>query len=226
MPVHGRPKPHIFRSYAQKPPVDARKDPSTSGASDATDTQDVGKANSAAPFIPESRFAVEGRFEDGSLAYPNASVEASFEINRMYRACHQDTSANIQSKGEPQRTRRGVAFFLSIGAGNSAMIPPGLGYLEMEYRKTKSRLMGNSHGHMLQITNEKGPNQDTRYCRLDVRNKDIQRIASDEEKVDGNGKETLRIIEAVAKEYLAQADVDEELHKLAGHLVRLRRKGP
>ena len=44
--------------------------------------------------------------------------------------------------------------------------------------------------------------------------------------MDGNGKETLKMIEAVTKEYLAQVDVDEELHKLAGHLIRLRRKRP
>ena len=81
---------------------------------------------------------------------------------------------------------------------------------------------------MLRMTDENGPYRDTIYYRLDVRSMDIQRIAADEEKVDGNGKETLRIIEAVTQDYLAQADVDEELqelHKLAGHLVRLRRKG-
>ena len=144
----------------------------------------------------------------------------------MYKACHQDTYANIQSKGEPQGTRSGVAFFLSIGAGNSAMIPSGLEDRDTKYRKIMSSLSEDSHAHMLQITDEKGPCQDTLYCRLDVRSKDIQRIASADEKVDGNRKETLRMIEAVTKEYLAQADVDEELHKLAGHLVRLRRKRP
>ena len=105
------------------------------------------------------------------------------------------------------------------------MIPTNLENPETKFRETKSWLTENSHEHMLQITNEKGLYRDTLYCRLDVHNKDIQRIASDEEKVDGNGKETLRMIEAVTKEYLAQADVDEELHKLAGHLVRLLRKG-
>ena len=226
VPVHERPKPHIFRSYAQAPPVNGSRHPSTPGASDATEIQDKAIENSAAPFIPGSRFTVEGRFEDGSLDYPNPSVEAFFEVKRMYKAYHQDTYANIQSKGEPRGTRSGVAFFLSIGAGNSAMIPSGLEDRKTEYRKIMSSLTEDSHAHMLQITDKKGPYQDTLYCRLDVRSKDIQRIASEDEKVDGNGKETLRMIEAVTKEYLAQADVDEELHKLAGHLVRLRRKRP
>lgn len=104
------------------------------------------------------------------------------------------------------------------------MIPSGLKDHETEHRKTMSSLTEESHAHMLQITDEKGPYRDTLYCRLNVCSKDIQRIASADERVDGNGKETLRMIEAVTKEYLAQADVDEELHKLAVHLVRLRRK--
>ena len=87
------------------------------------------------------------------------------------------------------------------------MIPSGLEARETEYRETRSLLTENSHANMLRITNEKGPYRDTLYCRLDVRTKEIQRIASDDEKVDGNGKETLRMIEAVTKEYLAQVDV-------------------
>ena len=203
------------RSYAQKPPVNGSRHSSTSGASDATETQDEAKENSATPFIPGSRFTGEGRFEDGSLDYPNPSVEAFFEVNRMYKAYHQDTYAKIQSKGEPQATRSGVAFFLIIGAGNSAMIPSGLENRETEYLETKSFLTEDSHAHILQITDKKGPYRDTLYCRLDVRSQDIRRIASDDEKVDGNGKEMLRMIEAVTKEYLEQANVDEELHKLA-----------
>ena len=224
MSVHGRRKPHIFRSYAQKPPVNGSRHPSTSRASDATETQEVAYIYSPAPFIPGSVFTVGGRFEDGSLDYPNPSVEAFFEVNRVYKIYHRDTYANIQSNGEAQGTRSGVALLLSIGAGNSAMIPSRLEDREMEYRERISSLTESSHANMLRMTDEKGAYRDNLYHRLDARSKDIQRIAPDDEMVDGNGKETLGMIEAVTKEYLAQADVDEELHKLAGHLVRLRRK--
>lgn len=226
MSVHGRRKAHIFRSYAQKSPVNGSRHPSISGASDGEETQDEAKINSAAPFVPGSQFTINGSFEDGSLDYPNPSVEAFFEVNRMHKAYHQDTYANIQSKGEPQGTRSGVTFFLSIGAGNSAMIPSVLEDRGTEYRETMSSLTESSHAQMLQITDEKRLYRDTLYHRLDVRSKDIQRIAPDDEKVDGNGKGTLRMTEAVTKQYLAQADEDEELHKLASHLVRLRRKRP
>ena len=226
MPVHGQRKPHIFRSYAQKPPVNGSRHPSTSGAPNSRETQEGANINSPAPFIPGPVFTVEGRFKDGNLDYPNPSVEAFFEVNRMYKIYHGDTYANIQSNGEHQGTRSGVSFFLSIGAGNSAMIPSGLGVHEKEYREDLSSLTESSHARMLQLTDEKGPYRDTLYHRLDVRSEDIWGIAPDDEKVDGNGKKTLEMIEAVTKKYLAQANVDEELHKLAGHLVRLRRKRP
>ena len=143
--VYGRPKPHIFRSYAQKPPVNGSGHPSASGASDTTETQDEVKINSAASFIPGSLFTIEGRFEDGMLDYLNPSVVAFLEVNRMYKAYHQDTYANFQSEGEPQGTRSGVAFLLSIGAGNSAMIPSGLEDRETKHRERMSSLTENSH---------------------------------------------------------------------------------
>ena len=144
----------------------------------------------------------------------------------MYKAYHQDTYANIQSKGEHQGPRSGVSFFLSIGAGNSAVVPSGLEDHEKEYRDDLSSLMESSHVQMLQLTDENGSYRDTLYHRLDVRSEDIWGIAPDDEKVDGNGIKTLAMIEAVTGKYLAQAGVDEELHKLAGYLVRLRRKRP
>ena len=77
---------------------------------------------------------------------------------------------------------------------------------------------------MLWNTNQKGLYHSTPYYRLDVCGKDIQRIAFDEWKVNVDGNETLRTIEAITIEYLGQAGVDEDLHRLAEHLVRLRRK--
>ena len=224
MPVHGQRKPHVFRSYAQNPPVNESRHPSTSGAPNSRETQEEANINSPAPFIPGTKFTAGGRFKDGNLDYPNPSVEAFFEVNRMYKIYHGDTYANIQRNEETQGTRSGVALLLSIGAGNSAMIPPGLEDREMEYRERISSLTKSSHANMLRMTDEKGSYRDTLYHRFDVRSEDIQGIAPEDEKVDGNGKKTLAMIEAVTKDYLAQADVEEELHKLAGHLVRLRRK--
>ena len=106
------------------------------------------------------------------------------------------------------------------------MIPSGLEDHEKGYREDLSSLTESSHEKMLQITNEKGPYRDTVYHRLDVRSKDIWGIDPDEKEVGGNGEKTLKMIEAVTEKYLAQANVDEELHKLAGHLVRLRCKRP
>ena len=104
------------------------------------------------------------------------------------------------------------------------MISSGLEDHEKKYREILSALTEGRHARMLQLTNEKGPYRNTLYLRLDVRNKYIWGIAPDDEKADGNGKKRLAMIEAVTDNYLAQAGVDEALHKLAGHLVRLRRK--
>ena len=120
----GHAKPHIFQSYDQAPPVTRTKHPNISGASGAIETHDGAKVTSTVPSYFEPVVTVEGRFGDGSLDYPNPSVEAFFEVRDMDKAYLPDTDANIQSKGEPQGTRSGVALFLSIGAGNPAIILP------------------------------------------------------------------------------------------------------
>ncbi len=222
--VDGHAKPHIFRSYDQAPPATGTRHPNTLGTSGATEYHDIREATSAVPLYFEPVAPVKGKFGDGSLDYPNPSVEAFFEVNDMHKAYLKGKDANNQSKGEPQGTRNGVAFFLSIGAGSSATIPTGLEDPETKVRETNPYLTENSHAHMLRMTNQKSPYQSTPYYRLNVSGKDIQGIAFDEWKVTGDGNETLRTIEAITEGYLGQAGVDEHLHKLAEHLVRLRRK--
>ena len=157
----GHAKPHIFRSYDQAPPVTGTRHPTTSGTAGSTEYHDIAEVRSAVPLYLEPVVPVEGRFGDGSLDYPNPSVEAFFEVKDMHKAYLQDTDANFQSKGEPQETRSEVAFFLSIGAGSSAKIPTGLEDPETQFQETNPYLTENSHAHMLWITNQEDPYQST-----------------------------------------------------------------